>query len=473
MRQQAQTAELIVVNHHLYFADASLRWRLGEGALAVLPPHEAVIFDEAHEVEEIACQHFGVHVSEARLDELVRDVERFAVEQKLSAALAQLGLDELRAAARTFFAALGPVASRRLLALSLADALRTPYARLEDALAHLEAALLAQAEEQATQLARRAGAFGHDLGFVMRRPLPSTLAYEATDAPTDTEAYVRYVEPHGRGVALVARPLEVALRLQQAILGRAAVFVSATLTVDQKFDYFRTRLGLDAARELRVDSPFDFGTHSAIYIADDLPAVDDPQFPALAAERAAALVTAAGGGAFVLCTSHRSLPVMREALTRERHMRVLMQGERPRSTLLAEFAGDGHAVLVATMSFWQGVDIPGSALRLVIIDRLPFASPADPLVAGRIDYLRSLGVEPFRAYQLPQAVLLLRQGFGRLLRTQRDRGLVAVLDRRLVGRSYGSLFLRSLPSCPRLHTLADAQAYLATVHPDAASHANV
>lgn len=463
MRQRAQTADLVIVNHHLYCADLALRDRLTDGALAVLPPHEAVIFDEAHELEETAAQHFGVQVSDARLGELVRDAERLFTGDALSATAVQQAVGSLRAAATSLFATLGPATSRRILPSPTDEATRNAHQRVADALAHFEATCVAADDEAQLQLARRSTLLAQDLAFALDCIPTAALVQEIHDIAAEDEPFVRFLEPQARGTAIVARPLEIATRLQQGLGEHAAVCISATLTVNQSFDYFRSRLGLESARELRVESPFDFSTHSALYIADTLPPVADPSFATEAARHTTELVRASGGGAFVLCTSHRTLAIMREALVADGTRDVLVQGERPRSALLQEFAASGHAVLVATMSFWQGVDIPGSALRLVIIDRLPFASPGDPITASRLAYLRARGIDPFRSYQLPQAVLLLRQGFGRLIRTRRDRGLVAILDRRIVERGYGASFLRSLPECPRLQTLPEAQAYLRSI----------
>jgi len=460
MRQRAQTAELVVVNHHLYLADLSLRARLGDGALAVLPPHGAVIFDEAHEIEETAAQHFGVQVSEARIAELGRDLARVAGPRG-ALVLSLATLDELGRSAALLFDAVGASGvGRPLTSATTSPEVRETHRRLDALLYDIESQLMALGDDETTHLGRRTALLAHDLGFVLAAAERPSLVAEAPTTELEPEPFVRYLEANGKHRALVARPLEVASRLQRGLGDLAAIFVSATLTVEGRFDYFRSRLGLEGADALAVDSPFDFATHAALYVASDLPGPDAPTYADEAAARAAELVHAARGGAFVLCTSHRMLPLVRRALLERGVDDVLVQGERPRSALLRQFAGDGDATLVATLSFWQGVDIPGHALRLVVIDRLPFASPGDPLVASRIEHLRQRGVEPFRAYQLPQAVLLLRQGFGRLIRTQRDRGLVAILDRRLTERSYGKSFLTSLPACRRLADLEAARRYL-------------
>ncbi len=461
MRQRAQLADLVVVNHHLYLADLALRQRLGEEAVFLLPAHDLVVFDEAHDLDEVAANHFGVAVSERRFVELVHDVERLVAGDAALAGYLRPRLSELSARARRLFEAL-PFGVGRTSLEALADrrALAEAYVSLDEQLEQLEGELALPLEE-AAPLARRAQSLAAELCFVLgtkaRRELP-----RGPDLALDgaRDAVVRYTELAGRTRTAWARPVDVSRLLREALGGTRAVFLSATLRVDGSFSHFRARVGLDRTRELAVGSPFDYRTAARFYVADDLPEPDRPEFAPLAAARAAELVNASGGGAFVLATSHRMLTILRGALESATSLRILMQGEAPRSHLVETFRADGNAALVATMSFWQGVDVPGSALRLVILDKLPFASPGDPVTAARLELLGARGGDPFMDYQVPQAALLLRQGFGRLIRRHSDRGLVALLDRRVLHRRYGAVFLRSLPDCPRLTALADALDFL-------------
>lgn len=323
------------------------------------------------------------------------------------------------------------------------------------------------AHEDAPGLAARVGALSADLAFVLHggpgTERTSTLLVNRSDefaqGPIDDDgppaAFVRFGERHGAARVLVARPIEVDALLSTWLEPLCTIFVSATLSVAGDFRHVRQRLGVRGGDDVLVDSPFDYERQAALYIAEDLVEPDDPSFSAAASARAVDLVSASGGGAFVLCTSHRMLAVMQEALA-GLELPLFVQGEAPKAKLLEGFKAEQNAVLAATMSFWQGVDVPGPALRLVIIDRLPFASPGDPIVAARLERLRARGEDPFSSYQLPQAALLLRQGFGRLIRRRTDRGLVALLDWRASSRRYGARLLAALPACPRLTDFAAA-----------------
>lgn len=465
MRRKAQVAQLVIVNHHLYFADLALRERAGEAGVALLPAHDLVIFDEAHELDEVAGQHFGYQISDRRLDELAKDVGQSVRASAGLGAQARALTAQLGPRVTQLFDALPFEAGRvRLDPQRLGPHVLERFRAVDDVLEQLESSLADDGEAETLALARRCAALAAELALVLGLSPRASLAGEVVVLDGAEEApLVHYTERHGRSRALVARPVDVAPLVRDAIAGTSAVFVSGTLRVAGSFAHFRERLGLEGAEELAVGSPFDFERNAKLYLPDDLPEPDAPSFGERAADRAAQLVDAAGGGAFVLCTSHRMLTLMRDHLLRTTSRRVLTQGEQPKRHLIDAFRRDGDAVLVATLSFWSGVDVAGDALRLVIIDKLPFASPADPLVAARMEHLRRTGVDPFRSYQLPQAALLLRQGFGRLVRTAKDRGLVAVLDRRLTHRPYGATFLKSLPPCERLTELEVAREFLASL----------
>ncbi|MBI5511964.1 MAG: ATP-dependent DNA helicase [Deltaproteobacteria bacterium] len=464
MRRRAMSVPLVIVNHHLYLADLSLRQRTGDQSLLLLPPHDLVIFDEAHDLDEIASQHFGVQASSRRVEDLCRDVFR-ATEDAAEVQRLRPAVDAVRAQATALFERL-PLTQARTLLVKIGETplVHEAFTATDQALERLEAELAASRAPEAPALARRAATLAAELSFLLDLPTRPSLVSEIPAAlKDDSDHFVRFGELSGRNRSVVARPMEVSTILAALFQSMAAVFLSATLTVQKSFAHFRRRLGLtglDDVEELALGSPFDYQNNARLYLPNDLCDPDQPDFASLASGRAVALVAAAQGGAFILCTSHRMLPVMRDAVAAQTDLEVLTQGEMPRTLLVERFRKNGDAVLVATMSFWQGVDVPGQALRLVIIDKLPFASPSDPVTAARLELLRARGEDPFSTYQVPQAALLLRQGFGRLIRRKTDRGLVAVLDRRLLSRSYGPVFLQSLPECPRLQTLAEAEAYL-------------
>jgi ATP-dependent DNA helicase DinG len=462
MRGLAQQAQLVVVNHHLYFADAALRLRRGEAAASILPPHAAVIFDEAHEVEEIAAQHFGCQVSDARLMSLILDVRvRIGDDPALKSQI-EPSLACLERASTTLFD--HAVEGRRKIIGPLDKEGTQAWESVDAQLEAVEARLAGSDAPEARQLATRAAGLAADLAYILQRPTRPGLTEETVPRPGD-EAVVRFAERSGRTRVLQARPINVASVLENALAGVTAIFVSATLRVDESFEFVRERLGLSPMDEVAVGSPFDFSEQTVLYAPSDLPDPREEGFGEAAAERARLLVTATAGGAFVLCTSYRMLPLFFRALA-PTGLRLYVQGDAPRHQLLEEFKRDGNAVLIATLSFWQGIDVPGAALRLVIIDKIPFSPPDDPLTAGCIELLRRQGRDPFRAYQVPRAALLLMQGFGRLIRRQTDRGLVAILDPRLTSRSYGGVLLRSLPGAPVVTEIDQAKAYALTLAVD-------
>jgi ATP-dependent DNA helicase DinG len=459
MRRRAQAAELIIVNHHLYFADLALRARGPDAGISLLPEHDIVVFDEAHELDEVAAQHFGVHLSERRVQELAHDIARAVrAEPALIARFGKIvGLLDVRA--RELFDALpfDGVKMRATLSPTMNGAVRDRLLRLDELLEEVENELSATALDDRGLLSRRAAAIAHELSFCLGAPARHSLVTEL-DEPDASQSFVRYTETNGRSRAVVARPVDVSGLLDNTLRAPASVFCSATLRVGDTFQHYRTRLGLADAEEIAVGSPFDYSANAALYLPADMPDPDQRDFMDEACARVDALVSASAGGAFVLCTSYRMLQTLRDRLTAR--TLILAQGEAPKAELIDRFREHGDAVLLGTMTFWSGVDVAGRALRQVIIDKLPFASPSDPLVQARVNHLRLKGEDPFSTYQLPTAALLLRQGFGRLIRRTDDRGMVTILDRRLTQRSYGRLFLRSLPACPRITTLTDAQSFL-------------
>ena len=458
LRRQAEETQLLIVNHHLLFADLAVR---ASDFGRVLPDYDCLILDEAHRIEEIATLHFGRRASSARLRELADDARREAERQ--SADIAAGGDLADMAAVVAAASAVGRRAADLFATYLAAGEGRRRLARLDDeqlhcwtdlraGLARLESVLggLPDAEETVAALRRRSLEARDDLDNILTG---------------DDAAFVRWSEVRGRLVSVQASPIDVSQDLRRELFDplRSTVLTSATLTVDGSFAFLRRRLGLDAAIEARVESPFDYQSQAVLYLPRGLPDPGDETFVERSVPILRDLLEVTGGRAFLLFTSFARLRATREALSGVGDYVLLTQGEAPRVLLLERFARLPRAVLLGTASFWEGVDVPGAALSLVVIDRLPFAVPDDPLLAARLDEIRSEGGEPFEEYQVPDAVLALKQGAGRLIRTRRDRGILCVLDPRLTTRRYGDAFLRSLPP---FHTTSDFDAVRAFFHAD-------
>jgi ATP-dependent DNA helicase DinG len=461
-RRQAEQAQLILVNHHLYFADRVLR-AASPGA-RVLPEHDAVIFDEAHQLEDVATEHFGARASTPKLAELVRDAHLALASMPLWTGRA--GSDVIQSVERAGLGLFALVRSallttddtgRVVLPAGLFDQPERQHAwfRLDSALEDL--ARVAEAESEPPPDAEPDGEAG-------ARASLSNLARRARDLRDDLatiaeqrqRSHVYWGEVRPTGTFLTASPIDVADLVRRHIVtaGPTPVFTSATLTSAGEFGYTRARLGLEDADELVVSSPFDYARQAMLYVPRDLPPVSEG-FSAAAAERTRELLAITEGRAFVLFTSHRAL---REATARlanlPRPLTRLVQGDAPRATLIDRFRATPHAVLFGTGSFWEGVDVPGDALSLVVIDKLPFAPHTDPLIAARMRATAEAGRDPFETIQLPAAAIALKQGFGRLIRRRDDRGIVAILDGRIVTRAYGRVFLETLPAgLPRTSAL--------------------
>ncbi|MAT25296.1 MAG: ATP-dependent helicase [Sandaracinus sp.] len=456
MRRAAEKAQLVVVNHHLFFADLAMR---GPHGGAVLPDYDAVIFDEAHRIEDVATLFFGTSLSTGQLERLAKDAARAI----LLGGGKKGGLlpENLRGATDAFFFAL----PRPKGGSASAGAGRTPvppgaftgelekrFFALDDALEALGAHCRQRRAEHETfgQLARRCGQARDALGRITEGASGRAVAW---------------VAERGHGVALGVSPVDVSSELRAELFGRAesVVLTSATLTTGGDFTFIEKRLGLDFEVDaLKLDSPFDWPTQAGLYVPERMPDPRDPRWLEKAAAEILGLAAITDGGAFVLCTSFRNMRALAgelRATLRDRGYPVLVQGEAPKAALLERFREAGDAVLFATMSFWEGVDVPGEALRLVVLDKLPFAVPTDPLVRARCERLEEEGGKPFMELLVPSAALTLKQGFGRLVRTRRDRGVVAILDPRLVKKGYGKHFLRSLPDASRLYSLGEAQAF--------------
>jgi ATP-dependent DNA helicase DinG len=462
MRQRAAESDVVIVNHHLLCADAAVRQStFGE----VIPRCSNAIVDEAHQLEDVATQYFGLAVSNYRLDDLIRDVDR-AVGAKLIGDEGRRSdvandLRRVRDDARRFFSTLqmvrfeipGGRGAETRMRVKASDLARVgdDGAYLVTALDALAAdiALTRDAAEDVVALGRRAGEVRDDQTFLLR----------ANDAD-----YVYFLETRGRGVFLRASPIDVSSTIRSLLLDRmdATVLTSATLTVDGSFDYVRGRLGVKTrAAELKLDSEFDYERQAILYLPKSLPDPRQPAFIGAAAREIVAILKRTSGRAFVLFTSYANLREVQRLAAAEIEYPILVQGTAPRSTLLREFKATPNAVLLATSSFWQGVDVVGDALSCVIIDKLPFASPGDPITAARVEAITARGGSPFGDYQIPLAILALKQGLGRLLRHRQDRGVLAILDPRLKTMAYGKRFLASLPPAPVTQEMADIERFFA------------
>jgi ATP-dependent DNA helicase DinG len=467
-RRAAEKANLVLVNHHLYFADLAIR--ANGGTSRILPEHDAVIFDEAHQLEDVATEHFGVRFSSVQLGALLRDAQALIGKMALwTGGGVTLPLHVAERAGLSLFAGVraallpavvesaGSADGRVTLPPGLFDhpdrqrAWFEIDAALEDVARAAEAESEDGPEEESGTTAARGG-----LGqlALRARALRDALALVAEQRHP---AYVYWGEAKSHATALTASPIRVSELLARHVLraGPTPIFTSATLSAGGTMQYSRERLGLPAAEvdELIVESPFDYGRCAQLYVPRDLPPPDDPAFTAAAAARIRELVTLTAGGAFVLCTSLRSMHALAAALG-DLPLPRLVQGEAPRGLLLDRFRATAGGVLFGCGSFWEGVDVPGEALRLVIIDRLPFTPHVDPLQAARMRAAAEAGADPFAAIQLPEAAIALKQGFGRLIRRSDDRGIVAILDSRVVTRSYGRAFFETLPAAlPRTSTI--------------------
>ena len=450
MRQRAAESDLVIVNHHLLCADASVRQSsYGE----VIPDCNHAIIDEAHHLEDVATQYFGMAVSNYRISDLVRDSERALnlgliedFDSDLRHAISRLDDHSL-----TFFSALqmarharGGFEERLRIGPGWFGDVLDDGLGLIAALNGLDEAMRkragtgeagAQVNEDADTLARRAAEARDHLTFLLEAANPS---------------YVYFLETRNRGVFLRAAPIDVSRIINEMLFNRmrATIMTSATLTVEGSFDYVKGRLGVHEASAMRVQSEFDFTEQAILYLPKQMPPPKSPQYGDAVAREVRDLLLRTEGRAFVLFTSYAMLRSVRDRVEADLPYPIIVQGTAPRSTLLAQFRSTPNAVLFATSSFWQGVDVVGEQLSCVIIDKLPFASPGDPITAARIEAINAEGGDAFQEYQVPLAILAMLQGLGRLIRHRTDRGVLAVLDPRLRTMGYGRRFLDSFPPAP-------------------------
>jgi ATP-dependent DNA helicase DinG len=422
-RARAQDAELVVANHALYFADLALRAKTGDGA-GVLPEHDAVVFDEAHRLEETAAAWFGGRVSLGGLRRLLRDVERAC--RGAGAAVPARALDAVDRRGAELLADLDPGRGRRRLTVADVESAEIPAGALAAGLVQLAEGLRGGGEDL-DQLARRALAVVDDLG--------ACLAVENEDSVSWAEAR-----------ALAWAPVDVSETLREILWDRDVVSILVSATLEPRF--LRGRLGLDEAREVSLPSPYDYRDQALLYVPRAFPEPRSAGYDARLAEEVVALCGLSEGRALVLTTSYRQLDELAARAAPRIPYPVLVQGDAPRERLLERFRDDVDTVLFATQTFWQGVDVQGESLSLLVIEKLPFAAPGDPLVEARCERIARGGGDWFAEYALPSAVLQLRQGFGRLIRGHADQGVVAILDPRLRTRGYGCRFLEALPPAP-------------------------
>lgn len=483
MKRDMEKARLLIVNHHLFFADLAVKrnaMERGFGGAGVLPPYDAVIFDEAHQLEEIATDFFGTKISRARVGTMLRDTDKAFVSCGLVDAIFGGGegsalTGSVRSAADTMF--------DRLARLSSNTEGRTPLQSDIWAGELLDAYHVFDSTLEALEHYARENPRGEAVDLVAKRA--ALLREEAARIVDPALNQVKWVEARDKNVSAGASPVELGSLFKAYVFDRvtSCVLTSATLTTTvgspskegeakSPFQFLRSRLGLKgeldfSVKELCVASPFDYSRAAMLYTPRDLPEVNEPAFAQAAGERIAQLIEITGGGAFVLCTSLRGMKALADILKRRVSVPFMVQGEAPKYALLSRFRASQHAVLVATMSFWEGVDVPGSALRLVIIEKLPFAVPSDPIVAARCLAIEKEGGNPFAEYSVPQAAITLKQGFGRLIRTRSDHGIVAILDRRIQTRGYGRGLISALPRTQRSENIEDVRAFFQSAQQEA------
>jgi ATP-dependent DNA helicase DinG len=450
MHQRAHEADLIIVNHHLFFADLALRQ---DDFGSILPEYSAVVFDEAHEIEDVASDYFGRQLSSYRFEELSRDTESMLRVLRIESPALRRNVMRVRERARAFFERFperegrypfGPAERKSFLEQNREnfDELCAAVKRVET-----ELSALSPKPDEVIVLARRAAEVRRELSFLLE---------------SEEKSYVYWYERRGRGVFLAATPIDVSEILRERLFEQfdTVILTSATLAVEGSFDYLKQRLGVLPSAESVLPPEFDYASQALLYIPSEMPDVRNPSFATCAAREIERLLQISQGRAFCLFTSYAQMKDVFERVSGRVSFPLLLQGTAPRSVLLGRFRTTPNAVLFATSSFWQGVDVPGAQLSCVIIDKLPFAVPSDPIVAARVRALMEDGRNAFAEYQVPEAVLALKQGFGRLIRAKSDRGILSILDNRIRRMQYGKIFLESLPAYTVTQDLAEVARFM-------------
>lgn len=460
MRRRGMESDIIIVNHHLFFADLAIKLQAdGAADAGILPEAAAVIFDEAHELEDVAGNYFGISVGNLRVEDLARDVESSLQHNRILSASLSGALGSLREKSQFFFSLL-PAGDGRFAFDSRHEFLEEngdEFLALNQALTRLAGELesLSQKPEEIFNLVRRSQEIQAHLSFAMESDDRNTVFWierrggrGRTTSSQKNRIDSKDASQGRQNVFLQATPIDVGPILHECLWSKldCAVLTSATLAVGAGFDYIRQRLGLENVRESVLPSHFDYQNQTLFYVPPDLPDARTPQFTAKAGDRIRKILEITRGRAFVLFTSYAQMNESYDRLLGEIEYPMLRQGDAPKSALLEEFRLTPNAVLFATSSFWQGVDVQGEQLSCVIIDRLPFAVPSDPVVAARVKAIDSGGGNAFFDYQVPAAVITLKQGFGRLIRSLHDRGVLVLLDNRILKKQYGRVFIDSLPN---------------------------
>jgi ATP-dependent DNA helicase DinG len=462
MRRKAMESDIIIVNHHLFFADLAIKLQAdGAPDAGILPEVGAVVFDEAHELEDVAGNYFGISVSNLRIEELARDIEIALQDKRMMTTALSGAIGSLRERSQFFFSLLPPGEGRFAFEArsEFLEENGDEYLSLNQSLTRLAGELegIPQKPEEVFNFVRRAQEIQVQLGYALESDDRNTVFWierrgKSFSPRRQRETENRKETTQGRqNVFVQATPIDVGPILRECLWSKleCAALTSATLAVGGGFEYIRKRLGLEHARESVLPSHFDYPSQALFFVPPDLPDPRTPQFTAKASDQIRKLLEITRGRAFVLFTSYAQMNEIYQRLLGEVEFPLLRQGDAPKNALLEEFRLTPNAVLFATSSFWQGVDVQGEQLSCVIIDRLPFAVPSDPVVAARVKAIDADGGNAFFDYQVPSAVITLKQGFGRLIRSLHDRGLLVLLDNRILKKQYGRVFVDSLPNYKR------------------------